>query len=163
MREITYILITAKVLDIDKIKGYNLAINDYIVKPFNKNELLARVSNLIENSTNKKVWQLETKELQEKSFDQKLVKTAQQFFFNSISYEDFRIEDLYKEIGYSQRQLSRLLNEYTGMTPVKFVLEVCLQHAYQLIQNKTFPTLSEVKYEGGISSISLTSLRSVLG
>ena len=158
-KDIPYILITAKVLDRDKIKGYNLGINDYIVKPFNKNELLARVSNLIENSTNKKAWKLETKELQSESFDQKLVNKIQQVVEDNISNEDFKIEDLAKEIGYSQRQLSRLLNEYTGMSPVKFVLEVRLQHAYQLIQNKTYPTLSEVKYEIGISSTSYFNMK----
>ena len=31
-KDIPYILITAKVLDVDKIKGYNLGINDYVVK-----------------------------------------------------------------------------------------------------------------------------------
>ncbi len=153
-KDIPYILITAKVLDRDKIKGYQLGINDYIVKPFNKNELLARVSNLIENSTNKKAWQLETKEIQTASFDQKLVEKIHQVVEDNITNEDFKIDDLAKEIGYSQRQLSRLLNEYTGMSPVKFVLEVRLQRAYQLIQNKTYPTLSEVKYEIGISSTS---------
>ena len=153
-KDIPYILITAKVLDKDKVKGYNLGIHDYIVKPFNKNELLARVSNLIENSTNKKAWKLETKELQEESFEQKLVSKIQQVVEDNMSNEDFKIDDLAKEIGYSQRQLSRLLNEYTGMSPVKFVLEIRLQRAYQLIQNKTYPTLSEVKYEIGISSTS---------
>lgn len=151
-KDIPYILITAKVLDRDKIKGYNLGINDYIVKPFNKNELLARVSNLIENSTNKKAWKLETKEIEAESFDQKLVNQIQQVVEDNMSNEDFKIEDLAREIGYSQRQLSRLLNEYTGMSPVKFVLEIRLQRAYQLIQSKVYPTLSEVKYEIGISS-----------
>lgn len=151
-KDIPYILITAKVLDRDKIKGYNLGINDYIVKPFNKNELLARVSNLIENSINKKAWKLETKEIEEESFDQKLVYQIQTVVEDNMSNENFKIEDLAREIGYSQRQLSRLLNEYTGMSPVKFVLEIRLQRAYQLIQSKVYPTLSEVKYEIGISS-----------
>lgn len=155
-KEVPYILITAKHLEIDKIKGYRLGINDYIVKPFNKNELLARVANLIENGSNKRAWKLENKDVFEKtvSFDKKLLDKIQTVVVENITNEDFKIDDLAKEIGYSQRQLSRILNEYTGMSPVKFVLEIRLQKAYQLLQNKTHLTLSEVKYDIGISSTS---------
>ena len=40
------------------------------------------------------------------------------------------------------------------MSPVKFILEIRLQKAYQLLQNKTFYTLSEVRYDVGITSSS---------
>lgn len=155
-KEIPFILITAKHLEIDKIKGYQLGINDYIVKPFNKNELLARVANLIENSTNRKAWKVENKELFEatESYDKKLLDKLQKIVVENITNEDFKIDDLAKEIGYSQRQLSRILNEHTGMSPIKFVLEIRLQKAYQLLQNKTYSTLAEVKYDIGISSTS---------
>ena len=155
-KEIPFILITAKHLEIDKIKGYQLGINDYIVKPFNKNELLARVANLIENSANRKAWKVENKELFEatESYDKKLLDKLQKIVVENITNEDFKIDDLAKEIGYSQRQLSRILNEHTGMSPIKFVLEIRLQKAYQLLQNKTYSTLAEVKYDIGISSTS---------
>lgn len=155
-REIPYILITAKHLEVDKINGYQLGINDYIVKPFNKNELLARVANLIENNANKKAWKLENNNLLEdtESFDQKLLTKIQNAVIENISNEEYKIDDLAKEVGYSQRQLSRILNEHTGMSPVKFVLEIRLQKAYQLLQSKTYATLSEVKYDIGISSTS---------
>ena len=155
-KDTPFILLTAKHLEIDKIKGFQLGINDYIVKPFNKNELLARVSNLIENSNQKKAWKLENKDLidQAESYDTKLLDKIQQVVMENITNEDFKIEDLAKEVGYSQRQLSRILNEYTGMSPVKFVLEIRLQKAYQLLQKKVYTTLSEVKYDVGISSTS---------
>lgn len=153
-KDTPFILITAKHLEVDKIKGYQLGINDYIVKPFNKNELLARVANLIENNTNKKAWKLENKDLLEDSepFDKKLLDKIQAVVMDNITNEDFKIDDLAKEVGYSQRQLSRILNEYTGMSPVKFVLEIRLQKAYQLLQKKIYTTLAEVKYDVGISS-----------
>ena len=155
-KDVPFILITAKNLEIDKIKGYRLGINDYIVKPFNKNELLARVTNLIENSANKKAWKLENKDLLDNSepFDQRLLAKIQEAVIENISNEEYKIEDLAKKVGYSQRQLSRILNEHTGMSPVKFVLEIRLQKAYQMLQNKTHATLAEIKYDVGISSTS---------
>ncbi|UOQ48559.1 response regulator transcription factor [Gracilibacillus caseinilyticus] len=41
--DIPILMVTARKEDIDKIKGFNRGADDYIVKPFNPNELLARV------------------------------------------------------------------------------------------------------------------------
>lgn len=38
------IMVTAKKEEIDKVKGFGLGIDDYVVKPFNPSELVARVS-----------------------------------------------------------------------------------------------------------------------
>ncbi|MDT7831846.1 ATP-binding protein [Flavobacteriaceae bacterium S356] len=153
-KDIPFILITAKSLEVDKLKGFQLGINDYIIKPFNKNELLARVRNLIENNKVKKEWHAKHQDLFEKdaSFDVKLLEKVQKIVASNIMNEDFKVDVIAKEIGYSQRQLSRLLKQYTGMSPVKFILEIRLQKAYQLLKDKTHKTLAEVKYNIGISS-----------
>ncbi|MDD6022373.1 MAG: response regulator transcription factor [Acutalibacteraceae bacterium] len=43
-KDIPIIMVTAKKEEIDKIKGFGLGIDDYIVKPFNPSELVARVN-----------------------------------------------------------------------------------------------------------------------
>ncbi len=47
-KDIPIIIVTAKKEDIDKIRGFGLGIDDYIVKPFSPSELVARVSAHIE-------------------------------------------------------------------------------------------------------------------
>lgn len=42
-KDIPILMVTAKKEDIDKIKGFDRGADDYIVKPFNPNELVARV------------------------------------------------------------------------------------------------------------------------
>lgn len=149
-----FILVTAKNLEVDKIKGFNLGVHDYIVKPFSKNELLARISNLIKNSETRKEWQQKDQELFEKndSFETILLEKIQKMIIDNITNEDFKVENLAQEVGYSQRQLSRLLKQYTGLSPVKFILELRLQKAYRLLKDKKYYTLAEVKYDIGISS-----------
>lgn len=44
---IPFIFLTAKGITSDKIKGYNLGCNSYITKPFDPNELLSIVKNLL--------------------------------------------------------------------------------------------------------------------
>lgn len=43
------IMLTAKKEDIDKIRGFSLGVNDYIIKPFSPAELVARVKAHIKN------------------------------------------------------------------------------------------------------------------
>ena len=45
--DIPILMVTAKGEDIDKIRGLNLGADDYIVKPFSPNELIARVKSNI--------------------------------------------------------------------------------------------------------------------
>lgn len=41
--DIPILMVTARKEDIDKIRGFNRGVDDYIVKPFNPSELVARV------------------------------------------------------------------------------------------------------------------------
>ena len=51
-KNIPVILLSAKSEDIDKIHGLNVGADDYITKPFNPEELIARVNALIRRYTN---------------------------------------------------------------------------------------------------------------
>lgn len=155
-RNIPFILISAKTLEEDKIKGFKLGIDDYIVKPFNKNELIARIDSLLANKVARETWKLENEELlsSEESSDQKLLKKIQTIILENLEDENYKIAQLAEAIGYSQRQLTRIMKQYTGMTPVQFILEIRLQKAYQCLQQKAFFTLSEVRYHVGINSSS---------
>lgn len=155
-KNIPFILISAKTLTEDKIKGFQLGIDDYVIKPFNKNELIARIDNLLLHKKAREKWTLDNKTLisSEESSDKKLLKKIETIILENISNEDFKIDDLAKAVGYSQRQLTRILKQYTGMSPVKFILEIRLQKAYANLQNRTFFSLSEIRYDVGITSAS---------
>lgn len=45
--EVPILMVTARTEDIDKIRGLNIGADDYILKPFNPNELVARVQSHI--------------------------------------------------------------------------------------------------------------------
>jgi len=151
---IPFILISAKTLEEDKIRGFKLGIDDYIVKPFNKNELLARITNLLSNKWSREQWELQNEVLisDTESSDKKLLKAIEDNVISNLSNENFKVKELAESVNYSQRQLTRIIKQHTGMTPVKFILEIRLQKAYQLLQHNSFFTLSEVRYDVGISS-----------
>lgn len=48
--QIPIIMLTAKDQSIDKLRGFNLGVDDYIVKPFDPNELVARIKAVLRRS-----------------------------------------------------------------------------------------------------------------
>lgn len=158
--KIPFILITAKSLPEDKTKGFSIGIDDYITKPFQKEELIVRIDNLLMNSTNLKLCFVDSEKSPEgilETHTDKLVNEIKEIILKNLSKEDFKVEDLALQINYSQRQLSRILNKETGLSTVRFILEIKLTQAYKMIENKTHKTISEIQYEVGISSPSYFS------
>lgn len=154
---IPFIILSASTLSENKIKGFNIGINDYLTKPFNVRELIARINNLLAN----KATQLEAFKIADESdievdysnsFNAKLINKITAIIHKNIENDEFKVDDLALKCGYSQRQLSRMLIKITGMNPVKFILEIRLLKAYELLLNKTCPTIKEVKYCVGINS-----------
>ncbi len=153
LRQTPFIMLTASSLEKDKLKGLSLGIDDYITKPFNSRELLARINNLLKNKQERDRFQKEDKEQnQPETVDHQLLKHAEEIVMKYIHDPHFKVPDLAKQIGYSQRQLTRIIKKLTGLSPVSFILEIRLQRAYQLFQDRQFSTVSEIRYEIGIES-----------
>ncbi len=154
-REIPFILLTARALEEDILKGFSLGIDDYITKPFRESELLARIYNLLVNK-----WEREDYLKTEKPDDvdrtaaQKLMREVENVILDNIDDSEFKVHNLSSQVGYSQRQLGRLIKQYTGISPVNLILEIRLKKAYELLSNRTFRSVSEVRYEVGIESAS---------
>jgi len=139
LRQMPYIMLTASSLETDKLKGLSLGIDDYITKPFNSKELLARINNLLINKQERDRFQKEDKESpQPETVDHQLLKQAEEIVLKNIHDPDFKVPDLAKKIGYSQRQLTRIIKKLTGLSPVSFILEIRLQKAYQLLEERRY-------------------------
>jgi DNA-binding response OmpR family regulator len=62
--EIPFIFLTARKLKEDKIRGLKLGADDYIVKPFEAEELVLRLNNILKRSPQKQILFSKTDELQ---------------------------------------------------------------------------------------------------
>lgn len=62
--ETPFVFLTAKKLKEDKIKGLQLGADDYIVKPFEVDELILRIQNILKRSESTKSNRLEKKKIQ---------------------------------------------------------------------------------------------------
>ncbi|MCF8246644.1 MAG: response regulator [Saprospiraceae bacterium] len=160
-QKIPFILLTARTLEADKLKGFQLGIDDYVTKPFSLPELEARVSSLLKNKQLRDEMAEEDAEnidnLPSLNPDEVLLKEAEKMVLEKLDDPNFTVETLAKQLGHSQRQLARILGRSAGLPPVQFILELRLQRARQLLENRQFSTVNEVRYEIGIASASYST------
>lgn len=154
-RDIPFIFLTARSLEADRLRAFRLGVDDYLLKPFSVAELKARLENLLSRRQDRQ--QGPSLDPEERPAAERLVRDAETYVQENLDDPALRVDSLAKAMGYSPRQLGRLLKKETGLSPVAFILELRLQRAYQLLQERTFFTVSEVRYEVGIESASYFS------
>lgn len=156
LKQIPFVMLTARAMEEDKLKGLRLGVDDYLTKPFNLNELKARVHNLLNNKLARDSFQSDPDLVEEKpiSHEKQLLKVAKEFVLKKLEDPNLRVDDLAKELNLSSRHLSRTMTKLIGISPVNFILEIRLQKARQLLESKKYMTVSEVRYEIGIESAS---------
>ncbi|MEL6925418.1 MAG: response regulator, partial [Bacteroidota bacterium] len=147
---IPLILLTAKSGEAARLEGLEAGANEYLTKPFNRQELLLRVQGLIK-------WQ---QQLQEKyrSGDFSIAAPSQPtdgFMLRlvekikaEIGNEKLSVQALAEAMHLSRVQLFRKIKSLTGQTPTLFIRQIRLQTARQLLRDKS-RTVAEVAYEVG--------------
>lgn len=156
---IPVVMLTAKATMEDRIEGFEIGADDYLVKPFNATEIKARVRNLIAvRETLKKHYaqsmidgdvMLPENGSGEEPFIRKVKATLETEFGNS----SFGVEQLAQEMNMSSSQLLRKLKALTNLTTVEFIREYRLQKAAKLLAQKSI-SVSEVAYQTGFESLS---------
>lgn len=145
-----FIIVSAANLDENKFDELHIGIDDFILKPFKGEELIARVYNLLKN----KEFRLNIEEDNnlDISFSSSFIKELKQKVLEHIDNPNYTIKDLADSFNYSQKQLSSFIKNNVGMTAVQFVLEIRLLKAYQFLQTKKYQTIMEVIYAVGLNS-----------
>ena len=160
-KDIPFIMITAVFYNkLENLKN-TLNLNEYIEKPFSKDEILSRVQNILERTLNrKKILNLEPATQDEVNFDSSsadLVEKIKECILSNLTNPEFNVTMLSKMCGYERKKLNKILKSKIGLSIVNIILEVRLLKAYEYIVKNRFPTLNEVMYAVGINSRSYFS------
>jgi DNA-binding response OmpR family regulator/anti-sigma regulatory factor (Ser/Thr protein kinase) len=139
-QNIPIIVLTARVGLEDKLKALRIGVDDYLTKPFIEAELLARISNLLENYHFRKkmiVEELSATTVQsiEVLPPQWLDKVAE-IVYENMSRPDFSIELLSELLGISRYTFNRHIKQTVGMTGVQYLQELRLAYARKMLENK---------------------------
>jgi signal transduction histidine kinase/ligand-binding sensor domain-containing protein/DNA-binding response OmpR family regulator len=160
---IPIILLTAKATDEAKITGLNTGADDYLTKPFNNNELILKVRNMIasRNRVREKV-RLEfmsgAPTIEAISADEKLLQKVKEAIINRLSDEQLSVDSLAEEIGLSRAHFYRKITALTGLPVNELIASFRLERAAQLLAQQWGP-VSQVAYEVGFSNPSYFSKR----
>lgn len=158
---IPIILLTALSSVEDRIRGLETGADDYIAKPFNRNELIARVKNLTEQRKllqerfSKEV-KIQPKDIAITSADEKFLNNLISFIENNLADPDLNVDSLIEKINLSRSQLHRKLKALTGLSTTEFIRTIRLKRAAQLLEQH-HGTIAETVYAVGFNSLSYFS------
>lgn len=164
---IPIIMLTAKAGIESKLEGLQQGADDYLEKPFNREELLIRIRNLLElrqnlqqyylakaglpsvvNSTENKETAVHEELVQSHKIEDEFVKKVRQAVEANLSNAEFTIEQLCKQVFMSHSQLHRKLDALTGCSPNKFIRMIRLDKAREMLKDPA-NTIATIAYECG--------------
>ncbi len=158
---IPLILLTAKSTEESKLSGLQSGADDYLTKPFNKQELLLKVRNSVlrqqklrEKLRVELISSVPTEQVM--SADEQFLMKVKETILEQLSNEQLSVESLAEDIGLSRVQLYRKVSALTGMSVNELIRKLRLQKAALLLGQNWGP-VSQVAYEVGFSNLSYFS------
>jgi len=153
---IPFIIVSAKSGTEDKLKGHQLGIDAYLLKPFNKHELLLIIKNLLLKQQEKvdyfskllglKKQKTEINDINQLDID--FIKTIQEM---ALSPEKTTIENITEKLAISRSQLHKKIKTLTGQSISHYLNHVRIEKAKVLLQKNKLQ-ISEIAFELGFES-----------
>ena len=160
---IPIIILTAKSTQSDRLKGLEYGADAYLLKPFDKKELLIRLEKLIELRRRLQTYYGKTDfiapkankaaELPKNKMVQSeiaFLKKLQQFIEDNLEGANFSMPHLAQTLQMSQVQVYRKIKSLTNQTPTQYIRTRRLAKAIHLLQS-TELNISEIAYQTGFS------------
>ena len=155
---IPIIMLTAKAGQTNKLEGLTMGADAYLTKPFDEEELLIRMKNLLE--ARRKLWDhfksLDLSIIPEMdlvSAEDKFLQQVVQEIKKNLDNDRFSVEDLARAVGFSRSQLHRKLKALIDKSAIQLISSIRLKEAFRMLQNKV-GSVSEIAYSVGYNNMS---------
>ncbi len=152
------IMLTARGGIRDKLKALRIGVDDYMLKPFDEEELLVRIQNLLDNQ--KERTQAQEEELIADAKQVMLAEKDQTWLEDFESYVRVHLEDelmnipsLAAHFAMSESTLLRQLKRLTGLSPHKYLQEMRLDQARQLLEESNNMTIAQIAAKVGYKNM----------
>jgi len=156
LRRIPLITLTALADTESQLGMLRMGVDDYIVKPFNMEELRVRVYNLLNNYYERKIFNLQPAEPEDIPAENKeaeeLRKKITSYVLARLKNTNVSVYELAYDLAMSERQLYRLSKSLTGCSPAQLIKEVRLQKAYELLVSGKITKIEDVANRVGFES-----------
>lgn len=163
-RHIPVLMLTARTDKSDKLQALRIGVDDYIVKPFDEDELMARVTNLVTQlslrlqSTTDSTPEPIALPVITSSNDINWLERLERYVEQELGNFDLTADLLADLLSVSRSTLFREVKRLTGLTPAQYIMESRLQQARFLLENRKVSTVKEVAQRVGLRQVKHFSL-----
>jgi len=155
-RHIPTIMLTARAEAADKLKALRIGVDDYLLKPFDEEELLVRIENLLKNQAARHTASANEPEPEvavplHSQPDREWLETFENYVRQHLADDTLSVAVLAYEFAMSESTLLRQLKRLTGLSPLQYLLEVRLSEARRLLENRLYNSIAQVASQVGYS------------
>ena len=170
-QQIPVVMLTARADIRDKLTALRIGVDDYLLKPFDEEELVVRIQNLLKNSHSRQQFQLESANevaLGSGNFesspnlenlempiisepDRVWLENVEQYVHKNYASDILSVTMLAQAFHMSDPTLLRQLKRLTGLTPNQFIQEVRLNEARYLLENRHYDSIAQVAIKVGFA------------
>lgn len=168
LAHIPMIMLTARANFKDKMKALRIGVDDYILKPFEEEELFARIENLLRNSQLRKLGAKEaelTGELEMEPQKQVIgglhlstkdadwLRQLEETIINHLNNFSLTADFLAGLMMTSRVQIFRKVKKMTGMTLAQYIQEIRLSQARSLLEQGKYSSVKSVAFAVGLKHV----------
>jgi len=157
-RHIPVIMLTARADVRDKLRALRIGVDDYLLKPFDEEELLARIENLLRNqaarqaaaAADESVAHLEgVPHLSMSQPDREWLENFEGYVQKHYADDTLSVPGLAQAFAMSESTLLRQLKRLTGLSPLQYLLEMRLNEARRLLESRAHNSIAQVAAKVG--------------
>jgi len=163
-----FMILTARAESGLRMSALRIGVNDFLTKPFEEEELILRINNLLENHKARKEIAADQEQearqsLKEQEESPKTIQQAKEeaawlagfddYISSNLGNSDLKVTDLADHFAMSESTLLRQLKKLTGLSPQKYLQEARLQKALALIEKGDFSSLSTLCQKVGFKEL----------
>ncbi|MBL7818416.1 MAG: response regulator [Saprospiraceae bacterium] len=177
---IPFVMLTARAEMQDKLKALRIGVDDYLIKPFEEDELIARIENLLRNvqfrhvfTKNEEVLGSEhaneviaddkndTNTEGEVLIEKPKISVIEMAWLAELEVSvmknlhdiDYSVERMASDMALSRTQLFRKLKQLAGLSPQQYLQEVRLNHALHLLETQQVDSVKAACYAVGLLQV----------
>lgn len=154
-RHIPVIMLTARAEPQDKLKALRIGVDDYLLKPFDEEELLVRIENLLKNQAARQTEINASTPASEVSApllsqpDREWLERFEGYVRQHIADDTLSVSGMAYEFAMSESTLLRQLKRLTGLSPIQYLQEIRLDEARRLLENRRYDSIAQLASKVG--------------